>query len=372
MALKDQTGKTLIGEPDVFADIANALLFAGKTVIKPEELTPSHVDSAFLVNHSIASQIRDIKMHWKNGDLRLACIGIENESGVGDENMPLRVIAADAAEYRDQLRMRKYIKRKNADTRRKQKHTQEILAEIADTADTEDFTDSEKEIFEKLLSDNKPFTDAGGIIPIPPLYPVVTLVLNFHNSHSRITTSLKDCLNIPAGLDDLVSDYTINLFEVGYLPPEVTDKMKSDFRYIAKYMFHNRKDNPDRKEPFDIPRKDILHLEEFAEFLYALSGDEYVLAWGKETIDDNHEKGDITMDRDNCFTYATDRAFKDGAASRQQEVDEANQKLQKRNEEIVRIMLKKAYSLEDIISISQVAGSRIREIAKEMKLSIVG
>ena len=52
-----------------------------------------------------------------------------------------------------------------------------------------------------------------------------------------------------------------------------------------------------------------------------------------------------------------------------QKANVANQKLQKRNEEIVRSMLKKVF-FEEIININQVAGSRIREIAKEMNLSI--
>ena len=43
MAEKDIAEKILEDYPDVFADIVNGLLFAGKTVVRPEKLEDSKV-----------------------------------------------------------------------------------------------------------------------------------------------------------------------------------------------------------------------------------------------------------------------------------------------------------------------------------------
>ena len=47
MAEKDIAEKILEDYPDVFADIVNGLLFNGKTVIRPEELEDSKIQSAY-------------------------------------------------------------------------------------------------------------------------------------------------------------------------------------------------------------------------------------------------------------------------------------------------------------------------------------
>ena len=45
---------------------------------------------------------RDVAKRWKNGNIRVACIGFENQTA-SDPNMPLRVMGYDGAEYRAQL-----------------------------------------------------------------------------------------------------------------------------------------------------------------------------------------------------------------------------------------------------------------------------
>lgn len=42
---------------------------------------------------------RDVAKRWKNGNIRVACIGFENQTA-SDPNMPLRVMGYDGAEYR--------------------------------------------------------------------------------------------------------------------------------------------------------------------------------------------------------------------------------------------------------------------------------
>lgn len=87
---------------------------------------------------------------WKCGNLRLACIGVENQTS-SDPDMPLRVIAYDGMEYRAQL------------------------------------------LGKESVRDNR--------------YPVITIVLYFgHRTPWTDSISLKDRLNIPDGFDCKLSN----------------------------------------------------------------------------------------------------------------------------------------------------------------------
>ena len=45
---------------------------------------------------------RDVAKRWRNGNIRIACVGIENQTNP-DPDMPLRVMGYDGVEYRAQL-----------------------------------------------------------------------------------------------------------------------------------------------------------------------------------------------------------------------------------------------------------------------------
>ena len=106
---------------------------------------------------------RDVAKRGKNGNIRIACVGIENQTNP-DPDISLRVMGYDGAEYRAQL-----------------------LA---------DHTDKSR-------------------------YPVVTLVLYFgHKKHWDQPLRLKERLDIPPEFEPYVNDYKVNLFEVAYLTHE--------------------------------------------------------------------------------------------------------------------------------------------------------
>ena len=102
MAEQDITEKILESYDDVFADIVNGLLFDGEPVIKPEELVDQAPRAAYKADGQIREIERDVAKRWTRSDIRIACIGIENQTEP-DADMPLRVIGYDGAEYRAQL-----------------------------------------------------------------------------------------------------------------------------------------------------------------------------------------------------------------------------------------------------------------------------
>ena len=155
MAQKDTSEKILESYNDVFSDIVNVLLFNGKQVLSADELEDQAPRSYYKVDGKIREIERDVAKRWKNGNIRVACIGFENQTA-SDPNMPLRVMGYDGAEYRAQL-----------------------------------LNDSEN------------------------LYPVVTLVLYFgHDKPWNGPLSLKERLNIPKEFEPYVNDYKINLFQI--------------------------------------------------------------------------------------------------------------------------------------------------------------
>lgn len=90
VAEKDIAEKTLEGYNDVFADIANVLLFNGRRLINPDDLEDRTPNSSYKVDGKIHGQERDVAKAWRNGTIRLACIGTENQTRV-DKLMPLRL-----------------------------------------------------------------------------------------------------------------------------------------------------------------------------------------------------------------------------------------------------------------------------------------
>lgn len=102
MAEKDIAEKILEAYNDVFADIVNVLLFKGKEVISASELEDQAPRSYYKADGKIHEIERDVAKRWKKGNIRVACVGLENQTAA-DPDMPLRVLGYDGAEYRTQL-----------------------------------------------------------------------------------------------------------------------------------------------------------------------------------------------------------------------------------------------------------------------------
>lgn len=79
MSGKDTSEKILESYNDVFSDIVNALLFHGRQVLAPDELEDQVPRSYYKADGKIREIERDVAKRWKNGNIRVACIGFENQ-----------------------------------------------------------------------------------------------------------------------------------------------------------------------------------------------------------------------------------------------------------------------------------------------------
>ena len=232
MAGKDASEKILESYNDVFSDIVNALLFNGRQILAPDELEDEAPRAYYKADGKLHEIERDVAKRWKNGNIRVACIGFENQTA-SDPDMPLRVMGYDGAEYRAQL-----------------------------------------------LDEN----DTGN------RYPVVTLVLYFgHEKPWSGPLSLKGRLNIPEEFEPYVNDYKINLFQIAYLSREQVERFRSDFKVVADY-FVQKRENGD----YLPSSQELTHIQETLQLLSIMT-DDHRFEDASNTSTDEKKGGPHTM-----------------------------------------------------------------------------
>ena len=210
MAEKDITEKNLEALNDVFADIVNVLFFKGEQVINEKDLEADTTKSMFKADGKIHEQERDVSKFWKNGEIRISILGIENQTAQ-DSDMPLRVISYDGASYKQQLLDKKQKKR----------------------------------------------------------YPVTTLVLYFGTEEKWSKAKhLYDCFEVPVKLKPFVNDYKINVFNIAFLSPKTISMFKSDFKIIAEYFRAKR-----LNQKYKGSKEKLKHANETLKMFSALTGD---------------------------------------------------------------------------------------------------
>lgn len=180
MAILDITEKILEDHNDVFADIANVLLFQGEQRILPEQLVNTKDKSMIKADGRIHEQERDVNKYWNDGNVTIALYGIENQTDI-DKDMPLRVYSYNGASYKQQL----------------------------------------------LNGKDR--------------YPVITMVLYFGTKRWNKAKTLSEIFHVPEELKPYFNDHKINLFEIAFLEDEQVQLFKSDFRIVADYFVQIRK-----------------------------------------------------------------------------------------------------------------------------------
>ena len=211
MGQKDIVEKGLEDYNDVFSDIVNALVFEGKRAVKPRELRTVKVRSQYKADDGkLHEEERDNAKYWKKGKVKIALLGLENQTEP-DQDMPFRVIGYDGAAYRSQL------------------------------------------LDEKLKE----------------RCPVLSIILYFGESHWSSPKSIREMVDIPPGMENYVNDYKIHIIEVAHLTEEQVKLFRSDFRIIADYFVQKRKN-----KKYIPSRRTIRHVDAVLKFMSVMTGDE--------------------------------------------------------------------------------------------------
>ena len=215
MRQKDKVEKLLEDYPDIFADIINVLIYDGKQVISPKQLSETKVRSQYkAADSTLHEQERDILKVWKKGKDHKVIFGIENQTST-DKQMSFRIMGYDGASYRSQLN------------------------------DDED----KKELCE-----------------------VVTLILYFGNGHWDTSKELRDTFAKKGNVEKYANNYKLNVFEIAYLTEEQIKMFQSDFGIIADYFVKRRKGYKTIEN-----HKPIKHADEMLKFIRIFAEDERFL-----------------------------------------------------------------------------------------------
>ena len=86
MGEKDIAQKILEAHNDVFSDIVNVLLFKGKKVLSADELEDQSPNAFYKADGKLHELERDVAKRWKKGNIRVMCVGLENQT----KNVPDR------------------------------------------------------------------------------------------------------------------------------------------------------------------------------------------------------------------------------------------------------------------------------------------
>ena len=211
MGEKDITEKTLEAYNEVFADIVNVLLFGGKRIIDPDDLVDQTPRSMYKADGKIREVERDVAKRWVKNNIRIACIGLENQTGM-DPYMPLRVSGYEGIDYQVQLR--------------------------------------------DLKPGEKPS-------------PVVTLVLYFgYKGRWTAPKTIHEALDVPEVLKPYVADMRMNLYEIAYLSWDQVNMFRSDFREVARYFVQIRE-----KGEYKPSDDEMQHITEVLQLLNVMDKD---------------------------------------------------------------------------------------------------
>ena len=247
MGLKDITEKNLEDYADIFADIVNVLMFNGEEKVSQTQLIDAVKRGIYKIDDStIHEQERDNAKYLVIDGVKVALIGLENQTNV-DSFMPLRIIGYDGATYRKQVNELRDIIRKNKGCSSKQR------------------------------------------LPLPDMYPVVTLVLYFGDTHWTAPKTIKECFS-KSIFDNYISDYGINVFEIQYLSDETVSNFKSDFKYVAELFVQTRKFREGLIDKINLEPGSLLHSKEVLELLAVFTGSkDFEDAYNKSSKGDDVE-----------------------------------------------------------------------------------
>jgi len=194
-----------------------------------------------------------------NGDnyFGLAILGTENQSSL-DEFAPVRIMGYDYGNYREQI-----------DRYRSRKRELRNLQKIAEETNTINF-------LQKELDKLNEFS----------LTPVITIILNFSKKPWTANRSLVDMVGKADNkFTRWMKNYSIYVYDMCDLSDEQIERLKGDFKEVAKIFTYGEKSNNIRINALKYPLDTL-------DFLIAYRNEEsYITA--RKRIADSEKKGEV-------------------------------------------------------------------------------
>ncbi len=230
--------KNFWGNNEVFADFFNAVLFDGKQVIHPEELTDSDTDNSVVreqrdgIPESVSGARDSIKIHKRSTahGVELVLLGLENQERI-HYAMPLRVMGYDHGVYQKQYN--ENAKKIRAAFKKGNESRDELSAEYTNKNDVirngilipETETISADEFLSRMRR-----TDRFAV--------VVTVVVYYGEKPWDGARSLHEMLDIPEPMQRYVNDYRMIMVEARKNSLVFHNKNNRDFFHLLEIILN--------------------------------------------------------------------------------------------------------------------------------------
>ena len=119
------------------------------------------------------------------------------------------------------------------------------------------------------------------------IYPVFTIVIYWGKNEWRAPTTLKERIECPEEIVDIVSDYKFKLIDMERLSDEEIDRFRDDFKFIAGILSKKRDYRPHNV--------DVKHPEEVLDLLDAVLGDDRFKQMKREIVRIKTEGREVDM-----------------------------------------------------------------------------
>ncbi len=246
MGQPDLASNSLTAHADVFADIINAIIYGGKTVLEANNLRPFYSNSTVPKDSKLKGLYRDSCMEDIRSGMRYVIWGAENQY-IPDPETPFKVMGYDYTLYDRQI---------------------------------EEFAAQNEKSGVKIYT--------GRILPEQKIKPVITLVLYY--GRAEIPESICSMMQIPEDetLRKYIQNYKLNLIRLRELTAEQAELFQSDFACIAKFLAksYNKKE---QLLALKENKQTLIHPRDTLFTLAAITGDKRYLEISTE------RKGETAM-----------------------------------------------------------------------------
>ena len=369
MGKKDRYEKVYTRNAEVFADIVNYLLYEGEEKIRPDDLRELDGEELLVEEKKVLQRLRDVVKQVtvrQNEEAIYMIIGLENQTQV-HYAMPVRTMVYDAMHYAGQV---EEIRKQNGRRWKQKYQDQQVEQDDRDIRKKQEKRNNRDNSGEQAGSrvEDRLLTSAeflSGITKEDKLLPVITIVILYSSDPWDGPVSLYDMLATKdPEILKYVQDYHIHLIAPGNMTDQQIRCFHSSMRKVLTFIKY-AKDKEKMKEIMSEEDSDFYHVDrETAQFIKEMTGVNIEIQEGKEDVNMCKAWEDMAIDMKNeglqlGLRQGEQRGLQLG---RQQ----GEKKLQEKNRLVIKNMLQRGYSDEDIIAIAECEPEDIEQVRKQL------
>ena len=345
---KDRYEKVYTGNAEVFADIVNYLLYEGEERIRPDDLRELDGEELLVEEKKVLQRLRDVVKQVtvrQNEEAIYMIIGLENQTQV-HYAMPVRTMVYDAMHYAGQV---EEIRKQNGRRWKQRKgNNGDNKGEQAGSR-----------VEDRLLTSAE---FLSGITKEDKLLPVITIVILYSSEPWDGPTTLYDMLATKdPEILKYVQDYHIHLIAPGNMTDQQIRCFHSSMRKVLTFIKY-AKDKEKMKEIMSEEDSDFYHVDrETAQFIKEMTGVNIEIQENEEDVNMCKAWEDMAIDMKNEGLQLGLRQGEQIGLQRGEQLG-----LQEKNRLVIKNMLRRGYSDEDILAIAECEPEDIEQVRKQL------